>query len=260
MKLCLLAIGAIVLAPVTAFAQDPLPALPPPPPQPPAAASASASPSAPTDGAARAAVATATVRVHITSDHTVFLQKKDDAGRWADACTSPCDAELPVAAEYRVIGHGVDRTLTLEDRPGGVMELVVKTKSSVKTTLGATGVAVGGVAALVGLGIFANAASDTGFDCEHPPRNQSQYATHADCVSAQASAPGRKVAGLVTMAVSAVLVVGGIVLLVDGTSTGVEAPPPSAPNREAHVRLPTWTAPVAEGAGATFPLVWSGHF
>jgi hypothetical protein len=76
----------------------------------PAVAPATPAPSGLASGTA-APAAEGTIKVHIQTKELVTLEHRSgpDAS-WQHGCQTPCDAQLPAADEYRVIGEGVNES------------------------------------------------------------------------------------------------------------------------------------------------------
>jgi hypothetical protein len=69
-----------------------------------------------------------TRRLHLAANRSVTLEVRQFGSLWAVACTSPCDRELPVSADYRVIGDDVrsSHAFTFTPPPGETVDLIVQ--------------------------------------------------------------------------------------------------------------------------------------
>jgi hypothetical protein len=115
------------------------------------------------------------VRVHITSDHAVLLDRRPQgAETWVPACASPCDEDLPLGDTYRLSGASVRATneFRLESAEGGRVDLKVDAATKrawwVGAGIGGLGLVVDFYGAYIGLlgALLANqrCATNTGFN------------------------------------------------------------------------------------------------
>ena len=91
-------------------------------------------------------------RVHITSAYRVTLARRAAGTKaWVFACDDPCDADLPLAGDYRLSGKGLrtSNEFTLRAEAGGGVELFVDPSRSDAWQLG---VIVGGAGVLIDAG------------------------------------------------------------------------------------------------------------
>jgi hypothetical protein len=91
--------------------------------------------------------------VHVESDRTVSVESRGPAERrWTVSCESPCDSELPLSREYRIVGHGVKRSAAfqLDGLAGSRVAIDVKTGTKLGYYSGAGLLAVGTGGALLG--------------------------------------------------------------------------------------------------------------
>jgi hypothetical protein len=177
-------------------------------------------------------------RVHIKSAKHVQLESRASMhDAWMLACESPCDRDLPLADEYRVI-HGTEAgatrgdTFRLSGAPGGSVTVTVD-EGSTAQFVGGLVVATGGVAlavvGMVGLAAVSSASSSS------PDSN----AHTADC-----SICGGGLRDPIAMISALALIAGGGAIL-----TGVllvNDAGPSTSQKPIFAREPTWTAPRAE--------------
>ena len=171
---------------------------------------------------------TSGVRVHIVASPPVQLQRRAlRSTSWVVACNSPCDMDLPVEDEYRMLDEE-DRSpgapFRLPLTPDGAVTLSARVKEKGKpSTVGSPigGVAlVGsgvGVAALAGAGIFLGikvAGSSCTADTSRAS-SASQYDQAAGACDHFYGGPGT---GGVIIGVSTVLLLAGGALVAAGAS------------------------------------------
>jgi hypothetical protein len=134
-------------------------------------------PSPPSDAGKRAKSGPL-VRVHIESPRSVQLYRRpagDDG--WYEACSAPCEEDLPLGDLYRISGPGIEQSheFSLEGSPGGRVLAKVDPSTRAAYTTGAIITAVGGLVDYVGLMVLASAASTEcssssyGASCQHSP-------------------------------------------------------------------------------------------
>jgi hypothetical protein len=166
----------------------------------------------------------ATATVHVQSESPVVVERRE--GReWVFACSSPCNAELPLSGLYRIRGTDVRNTSAfhLNARPGDTVVLDVNGASQGNFT------SVGGAAMLIGaLVLYVVAVFD--------------WADQAQNVSTPSGDGTANTVGGVMLAGGAAAVVVGVILLSRNMHSKVEqaqeAPPP--PRNDAWLRAPTW--------------------
>src|SRR5207249_5202899 len=75
---------------------------------------------------------------------------------WTFACGAPCDADLPLSAEYRIGGSGIrsSRAFSLAARPGEHVTLDVTTSSTGGFAGGIVLTSLGGLTMIVGLALI----------------------------------------------------------------------------------------------------------
>jgi len=177
-------------------------------------------------------------RVHIKSEKHVQLESrasKHDA--WLLACESPCDRDLALGDEYRVI-YGTEARATRGDAfrlsaaPGGSVTVTVD-EGSTAQAVGGLVMATGGVAlAVVGLiGVAAVASA---------PSSSSDSSAH----TAECSICGGGLRDFITF-VSAIALIAGRGAVLTGVLLVNDAGP-STSQQPVFAREPTWTAPRAE--------------
>lgn len=177
------------------------------------------------------------VHVHIKSEKHVQLESRpsqDDA--WMVACDSPCDRDLPLGDEYRIL-YGTKATATRGDTfrlsasPGGSVNLTVDGGSTAQA-VGGVVLGAGGVAlAVVGLLGVAAVASV-------PSSSSDSNAKTAEC-----SICGGGLRDLVALVSAVALIAGGGAIL-----TGVllvNDAGPSTSQKPVFAREPTWSSPRA---------------
>jgi hypothetical protein len=157
--------------------------------------------------------------VHIQSPRHVTLDRKNpgEDEPWVTACESPCDVELPLDNDYRIVGSGVRPSgeFRLEGKPGERIVLEVNPSSK---AVRATGILLGslGITAIVsGLYLWAGMLPATsGQACTSDPRDAHPCDTARDI--------GR--AGLIMAGAGAVLAtVGGILFFASNRSKTTES-------------------------------------
>jgi hypothetical protein len=199
----------------------------------------------------------ARVRVHISSPKNVILfRRASGSTAWVQACTSPCNAELPLGDTYRITGNGVPASapFTLEGPPGGLVDITVAPASNAGMIGGGFLAATGATVGFVGL-VLTLAGQ-----VQLSVRNSETHTIPPD------QARSERNAGLVTMLVGAAVTAGGLLLCVSNGKTDVTqsassaAPPPEPRPVDAFLRQPTWVASRPETAAATFPAVFQGTF
>jgi len=189
-------------------------------------------------------------RVHISSPKQVILYRRA-AGTlgFAQACTSPCDEDLPTGDTYRLAGNGVSQTkeFQLPASTNGRVDIVLDPPSVGGMIGGGLLAGTGATAAYIGL-IMALVGQEE--------KDKGCYVYSSGSCSSSDGESLRN-AGLVTMLIGAALTTVGIVVFINSASTDVNLKG-NAP-AEAYVRTPTWkTATTAQGA--TFPLLFTTHF
>jgi hypothetical protein len=176
--------------------------------------------------------------VHIKSEKHVQLESRpSQQDAWMVACDSPCDRDLPLGDEYRVL-HGTAAgatrgdTFRLSASPGGSVTLIVDGGSTAQAVggvvLGAGGVALAFVG-LLGVAAVASASSSSSSDSN---------AKGADC-----SICGGGLRDLVALVSAVALIAGGGAIL-----TGVllvNDAGPSTSQKPVFAREPTWSSPRA---------------
>lgn len=189
-------------------------------------------------------------RVHIDSKIPVRLEQRARGGRggsWSSACDAPCDRNLPLGDEYRVV-YGKDVTpgapFRLRSEAGGRITLTVHPASGAAQAGGTALVVVGatlGIISLVGVVTFGSIATRTPnqaacHDGEAPHRDGGIMCGFGEGIAAVLT-----LISAVGMLAGGGIVAGGVALLVDSgaSTTQKEATPPLT----AFVREPTWVAP-----------------
>ncbi len=185
------------------------------------------------------------VRIAAPQDVTLELKSRDTRA-WQPVCNAPCNVPVPLDADYRVVGEGMRSTSTfkLVDVPGRPVDVEVEPASKASFGGGIALLSVGGAAVVIGLtvalvGAVANDTDGLGCGIDNPDPSS--------CPSN--SGNGLVTGGLVTAAVGAAALVGGIVLTVSNahssTRQAVASWLPPLPGRP----QVAWTASPTDGAG-----------
>lgn len=231
-------------------------------PIPPAPTTATPVPSTPT---APSPMVGPRARVHITSPKQVILYRKAaGTSTFQQACTSPCDLELPIGDTYKLAGNGLsqNKELHLAAGPGGFVDIVVDPPSTGGMILGGFIAGGGATAAYVGMLMALIGQSEADRSC------YSFSSSSGDtCSERQSDGESLRNAGLVTMIVGAGITALGVVVFINSASTdiGQRTGGPSRSN-DAFVRKPSWrgVASSAESANpapaAAFPVLFTHHF
>ncbi len=184
--------------------------------------------------------------VHLEAEEGIVLESiAPGSGRWALACTAPCDAEVPLADQFRVGGESVrsSRAFGLAASPGQHVVIRVSPASKGRFTAGIGLLSAGGAALFVGAVVYLVGAAG---NC-----------TEVDSLGAcYARAPngGVETAGGVTMLAGIGVMVVGAVLLASNTRTRATQtmsalfPPPLLD--AAWLRTPTWNDTGRDALGA----------
>lgn len=201
-----------------------------------------------------AAVPAPSAHVHITSPTNVVLyQQPAGTDEWVQACTSPCDKDLPVANLYRISGNGFAPTeLRLEPDAKGNVEVAMSPPSTTGTVAGGVLLGVGGV--ILGLGLLI----ESNDSCDNAPCTEHRLSS-----GDRATALGLMGGGLVTVLV-------GTLVLISSRSTDIvqaheskphEPPAPRSSTRwDAFVRTPTWRSEASAAPPARTPFAFGGTF
>ena len=194
------------------------------------------------------------VRVHITSSSTVVLYRRvQGSTAWTQACTSPCNVDLPLGDSYRVNGNGVSQSneFSLQGTAGSTVDIKVDGSSTAGMVLGGGLTGLGALVGYVGLVALAVSLGDN---------------YHGDEKAA-------RVGGLVAMGLGTVAMVGGLLIFLasaktdvtqnqTGTSSGKKngvSPSERTIATDAFRRDPTWRT--AEATAPTqFPVLFSHAF
>jgi hypothetical protein len=191
------------------------------------------------------------VLVHVDGpDNARLEQDTTNAGNWTEVCSAPCDIQLPVAADYRIAG-GVrqSRVFNLPGHHGEKVTLTVSAATTGGFVVGVVLTAVGGPVALVGL-FVGGIASLVAAGSQGQPGLQG-----AQNVAA---------VGWTMFGVGAAGLIGGIVLVVTNSRTGVQTDvgrPPPEPSllRDSPAWHPSALGPRVLPAVVTVPVV-GGEF
>jgi hypothetical protein len=202
-----------------------------------------------------------TVLVHIETGRPVTLDRRNpgDDQPWVTACESPCDVQLPLNNDYRIVGEGIwaSSEFELDGQPGQRVVVKVAPATRLARTAGIVVAGAGLLAIIIGVYVVAIAAAAS---CSS---SVSANGCNSDNSGGVAIGVVLMLGGLVTMAV------GGIIILANwrtGESQEVQSPAkaarlfnvPGVPNGDnAYKRLPTFHEPAAAEKVApvtTFPL------
>lgn len=187
-------------------------------------------------------------KVHINSKRGVQLYRQPANGSgWYEACSSPCDEEMPLNDEYRIAGAGIFQSseFHLEGSPGGQVVLNVDPGTRSGVLAGGILTAVGGLVDYLSLIVLAAGASQSS-TCSYDSGYGSSCSSNND-------GKGATAAGLAMLAGGTAAMVIGVIIMVANSSTGVsqnESTSKSASLRplDSYRRDPMWHT-----AGATMP-------
>lgn len=180
------------------------------------------------------------VWVHIESDRELLVEGLGHESGWQHMCSSPCDMELPLDLEYRLLADGVrpSQPFRLQALAGQREVIDVTSASKGGYVGGVTLVSIGSV--LIGLGLivlaFGALQNSVGGTC-------SDGSLSTSCGN---PGNGTEAVGGVMALVGAAGLVGGIVLMVNNSRTSakqsIAQPGPRARLGDdgAWVRLPMW--------------------
>ncbi|MBX3234462.1 MAG: hypothetical protein KIT84_09365 [Labilithrix sp.] len=179
-------------------------------------------------------------RVHVVAPNRVILYRRPaGSSAWTQACTSPCDEELPIGDTYRIAGNNVaqSKEFNLGASAGATVTIAVDPPSMGGIVMGGL-IAGGGVlTGYVGLLLAAVSFDERGKDKD-----------------------ALLTGGLIAMGVGAVATVGGLILCLTSATTDIHQTTTAGP-KDAALREPTWrTADRAAMPAAQFPLLFSGSF
>jgi hypothetical protein len=174
--------------------------------------------------------------VHVEADRAVALEGLSPQGNWSVACMAPCDAELPLANDYRITGEGIrsSRVFRITAMAGQHVVINVNPASKggftggvVLTSIGPVVFFIGAIVWLVGeaeASLYSTDSSDNGLS------------------SGQSNGKGAETTGGVMMLVGLGALVGGVVLIVGNSHTkqSQEVVQPPAHAGADWLRLPTW--------------------
>lgn len=202
-------------------------------------------------------------RVHITAPKQVILYRKAaGTSSFQQACTSPCDMELPIGDTYKLAGNGLsqNKELHLAAGPGGFVDIVVDPPSTGGMILGGFIAGAGATAAYVGLIMTL---------VGHTAAQSTCYSQSSSCASESSDGATVRNAGVVTMIVGAGLTVLGVVVFINNASTDINqriGGPGAPPANDAFVRKPTWRGVASSTESATgapaaaFPVLFTHRF
>lgn len=180
-----------------------------------------------------------TVRVHITSSVPVTLERHAaENGTWQLACSAPCDEELALAAEYRLIDpkrRVAGDPIRLRGAPGGEVTLTYKQTSTAAKVGGGVLVGAGSLLAAAGTlslveGVVLLAAAG---GCGEGSGDW--------CGLGQAIGAFLTVVGGLGMIGGGGMILGGVTLLTGSDPSMTQR----STEKSSFVREPTWTAPRA---------------
>jgi hypothetical protein len=196
------------------------------------------------------------VYVHIDADADVRIERQVGA-QWIGMCNAPCDRDLPLDAVYRMAGNGVRNSHTFRlsaTRPGERIIIAVNPASKGGFVGGIVLVSIGAPVLILGGFVLLIAAA-------------------IDATPGQPETGAAKAVGWTMAAVGAIGVVGGIVLIVNNASTGVDQFNETAktsehaflPGSDVWKRAPVWPHEGGKVLGAPAPggvavPIFTGHF
>jgi hypothetical protein len=185
-------------------------------------------------------------RVHIESTIPVRLEQRTvgrRGGAWSAACDAPCDRNLPLGDEYRVL-YGKDVTpgppFRLRSEAGGRIALTAHSVSRAAQAGGTALVVVGaalGIVSLVGVVVFGSAATRTPNQEACRDGNTPGRDGGIMCGFGQGLAAVFTLFSAVGMLAGGGIVAGGVALLADSGAGTTQKPTPPL---TAFVREPTW--------------------
>ncbi len=201
-----------------------------------------------------------TALVHIESSRPVTLDRRNpgDDEPWVTACESPCDVQLPLNNDYRIVGQGIwaSSEFDLEGQPGQRVVIKVNPATRLARTAGIVVAGVGLLAITIGVYVVA-------------------FAALAKCAGSVTSAcksdstGGTAVGVVLILGGVAAMAVGGVMVLVNwrtGQSQEVQSRGSAKldwPVDDRYTRLPTFRdpSPVERFAPATSTIpLFSGSF
>ena len=195
-----------------------------------------------------------TARVHVESDHPVTIERRVSVRTWAFACEAPCDVELPLSDEYRIVGAGVrtSSNFHLAAQSGERVVLDVNTGSKAGFIGGVILVPVGGLTILIGLLVVAAGAVQNTVSYDYTTGSYNSVHDGSDLTRS----------GWITVAIGAAATLGGI-LMITGNRTSVDQEPAQARiGGDTWAHLPTWRDDQS-AIGAPKPVslpIFSGAF
>jgi hypothetical protein len=196
----------------------------------------------------------ATAFLHIDADPGIVLESiSPGSGRWAVVCAAPCDAQVPLEREYRIVGEGIrpSRAFAIEANPGQHVVMSVSAASRAGFSAGLALSSVGGAAVVVGLVVLFYGAFGA---CQTTD-------AFGDCLATQAD-PGVETVGAVISIAGVAILVTGIILMasnarthaVQSVSVADLLPTPPARPETAWLRAPMWHDSTKESTGFARPM------
>jgi hypothetical protein len=198
---------------------------------------------------ATAPVTGPTVLVHIESTRKVVLDRRNpgEDQPWVTACESPCDVQLPLNNDYRIVGEGIwaSSEFDLDGQPGNRVVIKVNPATRFARTAGIVVAGAGLLAVIIGIYVVAIAAE---VNCINSTSNTLSSGSGKVC---DTSGGGTTVGWVVVGAGVVTMAVGGILILMNlrtGESQEVQAAaarsawytPPNVSDGGAFKRLPTF--------------------
>ncbi len=210
-------------------------------------------------------------RVHITSSRNVILYRRPAGSTsWVQACTSPCNEELPIGDAYRVTGNGISasKEFRLDANPGGTVDVAIDPPSTGGMVLGGFLAGGGATVAYVGMLLALVGAAEANDDC-YLRGTGSTY-----CENNKSDAEAVRNGGLIAMGVGAAATIGGILIFLNSAKTDIsqttgKGDSSGAASRrgplDAFIRQPTWrnvssSERAAAAPAAAFPVLLQGTF
>ncbi len=187
------------------------------------------------EGAPVARRAAPSARVHIESDRPATLERHEGAKAWVAACSAPCDADLPLDAEYRIVGDGIRKSspFRLAANDGGRVTLDVNAATKGGFAGGIVLTSLGPIVMLVGAVVVAIGEADKSLQTDFNGSG-----------STSSSGSSTITTGWVTVAVGAVATVGGILMIAGNSRSSVAQSRDDgrrdSARADAWKRLPTW--------------------
>ena len=209
-----------------------------------------------------------TVLVHIDSPkHKIILSRRNPGeGEWMNACVSPCDVQMPLNNDYRIVGSGVTGSgeFNLEGAAGQRVIIKINAGTTFGLTAGLATAASGLLVVIVGLYVVAGAAAVNATSNLSSCLNGSLSSTSSSCRESDSSSG--TTAGLVITGLGlAAIGVGGVIAIINwrtGQSQEVQSPRQGMLSNDAWKRAPMWreASVLDRGPSATMTPLFTTSF